>query len=321
MATVDELCRDVVGSLGLSESYLICAKWVDNRYKEMVSKVRFRRLRRIGEVQVPAVYDTGTIAVTRDDTAVTGTGTSWLTPIPTIADAPKYWWLKSRAWYKLSSLTDDTNLVLATNFSEDTVTAGSYTLVKRYHSLDSSARWLGDFVLTRLRLPLGNGGMLVPLEQLDREAPGRVLTAQYPRTGAVIGVDSNSYIMVEFYPYCAKSEIIHYVYWDLPTELTISSNIPTQIDAHMLKEGILIDAYRYLKAKARQSAQADIANSWRNDEFAQRTVWKNYIADAIRSDKSTDDTSFILSMYGNRTSGGDIVSARDHILSNWSYPT
>lgn len=316
MATVDELARDLVGSLSLSEGYLIAVRWIDNRYKQLVSRVRFKHLRKIGEVQVPATYDTGTVAVTRDATAVVGTSSLWATT-PTVATHTD-WWIKiSSAWYRVASVASDTALTLATAFSEDTVTANSYSLVKRTHSLTANARWLGDFVLTRLRL---NMGPPIPLEELDREAPGRVLTDHYPRRVAQIGVDSNNYLRVEFYPYSSKSEIVHYVYWDLPTELTITSTIPAQIDPYILKEGALIDAYRFLKAKARMNGEMDIANSWRNDEFAQETRWENRIQEAVQTDQGADDKSFILSMFGERYKFGDIVTARDHILSNWSYP-
>jgi hypothetical protein len=167
MATVDELARDIVGSLALSEAYLIAVRWIDNRYKQLCSRVRFKHKRKIGEVQIPATYDTGTVTTTRDSTAVTGASTVWDTTPGNGAQTD--WWIKpSSAWYKVSSVTNDTALVLATAFSEDAVAAGSYSLVKRYHSLNATARWLGDFVLTRLRLPLGNSGAPVPLEQLDR---------------------------------------------------------------------------------------------------------------------------------------------------------
>jgi len=316
MATVDELARDIIGSLALDEGYLLAVRWIDNRYKQLVSRVRFKHLRKIGEIQIPATYDTGTITTTRDSTAVVGVGSAWNTTPGN--GTQEYWSLKpSSAWYKIASITDDTNLVLATNFSEDAVAAGSYKLTKRYHPLDTTARWLGDFVLTRLRLLLGPP---IPLEQLDREAPGRILTSQYPTTVAQIGVDSNGYVMVEFYPYSANSEIIHYVYWDLPTELAISSTIPPQIDPYILKEGALIDAYRYMKSKARMKGDHEGANSWRNDEFAQATVYERRIKEAVRTDQGSDDRTFILSMYGGHRRTGDIVTARDHVLSNWSYP-
>ena len=315
MATVDELARDIVGSLALDEGYLLAARWIDNRYKQLVSRVRFKHLRKIGEVQLSATYDTGTVTTTRDSTAVVGVSSLWNTTPGNGAQTD--WYFKpSSAWYNIASITDDTNLVLSTAFSEDAVAAGAYKVLRRYYSLDTTARWLGDFVLSRLRLPLP----LIPLEQLDREAPGRILTDQYPHCVAQIGVETDNYLKVEFYPYSATSEIIHYVYWDLPTELTIGSTIPTQVDPYVLKEGALIDAYRYLKSKARQKGDHEGANSWRNDEFAQSTKWERNIQEAVRTDQGADDKSFILSMYGGRRGFGDIVTAHDHVLSNWSYP-
>jgi hypothetical protein len=320
MATVDELARDIVGSLSIDEGYLIAVRWIDNRYKQLVSRVRFKHLRKVGEVQIPATYDTGTVAVTRDATAVTGTSTVWTT-FPGSGTRTNDWIKIASAWHKIASVGSATALTLSTAFSEDTVTANSYSLVRRYHSLNATARWLGDFVLTRLRLPLGNGGAPVPLEQLDRQAPGRILTDQYPRTVSEVGVDSNGYRQVEFYPYSSESEIVHYVYWDLPTALTIGSTLPLQIDPYVLKEGALIDAYRFLKSKARQAGDNDAANSWGNDEQRQATRWEKNIQEAQRTDQGADDKTFILSMFpGGPSRQRDIVTAHDHVLTNWSYP-
>jgi hypothetical protein len=318
MATVDELARDIVGSLAFDEGYLLAATWINNRYKQLVSRVRFKHLRKIGEIQIPAIYNTGTVDTTRDSTAVTGTDTVWTTA-PTTTPG-QYWYFKgASAWYNIASVASATALTLTTAFSETALDDDGYTIAKRYHPLATTARWLGDFVLSRLRLPLGPP---IPLEQLDREAPGRILTSQYPTTVTQIGVDTNGYVMVEFYPYSASSEIVHYVYWDLPTDLTISSTIPPQIDPYVLKEGALIDAYRYAKSKARQKGDHEGANSWRNDEFAQQTVYERRIREAVRTDQGADDKSFILSMYGpgGRTSR-DIVTAHDHVYTNWSYPS
>jgi hypothetical protein len=316
MATVDELARDIVGSLAIDEGHLIAIRWIDNRYKEMVSRVRFKHLRNIGSVVVPATYDTGTVAVTRDSTAVTGTSTVWSTT-PGVATHTD-WWIKiSSAWYRVASVASATSLTLATAFSEDTVTANSYSLVKRTHSLGSTVRWLGDFVLTRLRI---NMGPPVSIEELDREAPGRLLTDQFPTKVAQVGVDASFYLQMEFYPYSNKSEIVHYVYWAMPTALTVGSTLPRQIDPYTLKEGALIDAYRYLKSKARQAGDHEGANSWRNDEFAQATKWEKNIQQAAQTDQGSDDKSFILSHYGGDRGFRSIKTAHDHVYSNWSRP-
>ena len=50
-----------------------------------------------------------------------------------------------------------------------------------------------------------------------------------------VKINARNYIEVEIYPPSDESEITHYVYWDLPSALTISSTIPAQIDAYVLK--------------------------------------------------------------------------------------
>ncbi len=317
MATVDELARDIVGSLAIDEGYLIAVRWIDNRYKQLVSRVRFKHLRNIASVSIPATYDTGTVAVTLGSTAVVGTDSLWATT-PTVATHVDWWIRISNAWYRVAAVVSDTSLTLATAFAETTVTANSYSLVKRTHSLGSTARWLGDFVLTRLR---HNMGPPIALEELDRIDPGRLLTHHYPTKVTQIGVDSSFYLQVEFYPYSAGAEIVHYAYWALPTALTLASTIPTQIDPYVLKEGALIDAYRYLKSKARQAGQFDAANSWGNDEQRQQTRWERNIQEAVRTDQGADDKSFILSMYGGGRGVGPMRTAHDYVYTNWSYPS
>lgn len=317
MATVEEVARGLLASVSTDVGYLTALKWIDNRYKEVVSKVRFRHLRKVGEVVLPAKYDDGTVDVDRDSDSVTGTDTLWETNIGS-GDQEYYAFRASSAWYNIESVDGETTITLSSTFSEDDVDDGSYSIVKRWHALDSSARWLGDFIFTRLRLNLGKP---VSLDQLNREAPGRVLSGSYPVRVAQIGVDSNGYLMVEFYPYCKDSEIIHYVYWDLPSDLAATTTIPAQIDANVLREGALIDLYRYLKSKAYDEGKVDVGNSWRNDEMAQRTFWRNYLKDAARADQGADDASFILTHFGyGQPRSKDITNARDIVLDRWSWP-
>lgn len=315
MATAEEVVRDLVGSVASDVGHMVALRWLDHRYRQLISRAKFRQLRKVGEVQIPATYDTGTVAVTRDATAVTGSSTEWATTPGAGAQTDYYIKIVS-AWYKVSTVGGDTSITLATNFSEDTVTAASYSLVKRTHSLDSSARWLGDFMHTRLRTKLKT----MHLDELNREAPGRILTDSYPLAVADHGVDSSNVRQVEFYPYSNESEIVHYIYWDIPDALTMTTTIPKQIDGYILKEGALIDMYRYLKAKAYKDGKVDEGNSWRNDEHVQETKWERRIQEAIMADRGIDDISLILEWTGGSIRAGDIRNAHDYVLQNWSYP-
>jgi hypothetical protein len=148
--------------------------------------------------------------------------------------------------------------------------------------------------------------------------PGRTLVGNIPTHVAQVGTDSSNNLIYEIYPPPEESEIIHYIYWNLPSTLTANSTIPAVIDPYTLKEGVLIDLYRYEKAAARRNLQIEAANSWSNDEARQRTIWKKVIKDAIRTSRGSDDITFILTMF--RTSQGrrrDQRTAHDYVFDNY----
>lgn len=314
MATVEEVVRDLLGALATDAGALLAAKWVDNKYQELVSKVKFRHLREMGELVVPAVIDDGTVTVVRGSTDVAGVSTSWLTDIGT--GAQEYWYIRlSTAWHKISSITDDANLVLATAFAEDDVSAGAYVAVKRHLTVDTNARWLGDFIHTRLRNRLDGP---ISYADINRRYPGRSVTGVYPLVVSLVGTDSSNYLMIEVYPPPSESEIIHYVFWNLPSALAFGSTIPTQIDPWVLHTGAMIDLYRYEMAKALRMGQVEQAAVWRNEMRAQMTTWKGVIQDAKRADRGTDDTSFILERLGESYYTGGQRTARDIVLDRWT---
>lgn len=314
MATAEEIARDILASAASDVGFLTVIKWLDNRYQQLVSRVRFRHLRKIGEVILPARHNDGTITISRGSTACAGSSTNFTN---VGSGTQEYYYLRaSSAWYKIASITDDDNLVLSSAFAEDSVSAGSYNIVKKLHPLDSTARWIGDFLHTRLRTLLEP----ISIEAMDRSAPGRVLVGSYPVQVAQIGIDSNNYLMVEFYPYPNESEIVHYVYWDIPSTLSITTTIPPQIDPYILKEGVLIDLYRYLASRAAKAGNVEAAAYYRNDYRAQETRWEDRIQEAANTDQGMDDKAFILTALGGRIRTGDIRTAHDIVLDRWQWP-
>ena len=312
MTTVDEVVRDALASIDTEANAIAAAKWLDNRYKEMVSRVKFRHLRQVGELSLPAVIDTGTVSVDRGLTAVTGVTTTFQTDMG--AGVQEYYYFRTNnAWYKIASVTNELGLVLASAFAEDDVAAGTYTIVKRHHPLASDARWVGDFYHTRLRQKLRSIG----LDEMDMLYPGRSLVGNIPHYVAQVGVNTSGYLKYEIYPPPLESELIHYVYWTLPPSLTISSTIPSVIDPYTLKEGLLIDLYRYEKSVAIRKGNVNQAGIWRNDEKAQNTIWEKVIKDAIRTSRGSDDITFILEMFGS-SHRSDQRTARDYVLDNWN---
>lgn len=314
MATVDEVVRDALAAINTDAGAVAGAKWLDNRYKELVSRVKFRHLRQVGELSLPAKITTGTVSATRGSTSVTGVATTFETEVGS-GTQDDYFFQTNSAWYRIDSITDETNLVLDSAFAEDDVSTGSYKIVKRYHSLASNARWMGDFYHTRLRQLLGS----VSLAELDIIAPGRALAGNIPYRVAQVGVDSDGVPQVEIYPPPNESELINYIYWSLPTALLLASTIPPVIDAHVLKEGVLIDLYRYEKASELRKGNVEAAGVWRNEEKTQITYWNRFIKDAIRTSRGADDISLILEMWhGAPSRRFDQRTAHEYVYDNWS---
>jgi len=315
MTTVDEVARDALAAIDTEVNAVAAAKWIDNRYKEMVSRVKFRHLRQVGELSLPAVIDSGTVSVSRGSKNVTGVSTTFQTDMS--SGSQEYFYFRaSNAWYKIDSVGGELALTLDSNFAEDDVSGGSYKIVKRYHPLPSDARWVGDFYHTRLRQILSS----LNLTELEITASGRPLVGSTPQLVAQVGVDSNNALMYEIYPPPEKSEIIHYLYWTLPSSLTISSTIPAVIDPYTLKEGVLIDLYRYEKSRAVRRGNINQAGLWRNEEKAQVRVWEKVIKDAIRTSRGSDDITFILEMFhGTPSRRYDQRTAHDYVYDNWNW--
>jgi hypothetical protein len=320
MSTIEEIVKDIQ-SLGFRDfSPVACAKWCDNRYKEMVSRVRFKHLRKLGELVIPGVITIGTASATRGSTAVSGSlssggipTTSWATD-PGVGDKEHYFIRLRSGWYNVASVASDAALTLNSAFSEDTVSDVAYHFVKRTHALASDARWFGEFVLSRLSKRL----TWMTEDEFEISHPGRPLASGIPRDICSCGVDSNGYSQVEIYPPPVDSEMIHYTYWSLPASLSLSTTIPQVIDSYVLREGALIDAYTSAKIAELNRGNVDAAAVYSNSAAKQKTIWEQKIKDAIRTQRGVDDVTFILTHFGGVRGGSDIRTARDHIYSNWS---
>ena len=326
MATVDEVVKSLLGSVNSESDMLLAIQWLNDRYKELVSRVRFNHLRRVGEFRTGAVVDDGTITATRGSTAITGVASTWATdPAVFATTAQPYWAFKAGvAWYEVDVVTNDTSLTLSTEYSETTEAAGSsYKLVKRYHPLATNARWLGNFIHPRLGIPLGEP---IHPQELDSIDARRTLVGSLPSYVSSVGTtktgntDGVGRLMVELYPYSTEAELIKYVYWDIPSSFGLGDTIPPQIDSYILKEGAYIDYCRLMMAKREKEGKLEATAFWRNEMHAARTVWEGKINQAVRADRAVDDISFILERDSGSYRPGDISTARGHWLAGYTRP-
>lgn len=315
--TVDEVARRVVGATNGLADNLVAADWIADRYRELASRGFFKHLRKVAELTLPASIDTGTITTTRGSTTVTGNSAAqavWNTKV-----VGRY--LRSgNVWYEIDSYENDT-IFLKSEWAESAVSAGSYDIVQRFHELPDEARWVGTFVHKRLGRPLDE----ISLEELDDRVPWRVLVADSGPTVVVEASESvNGNKRIEVYPYVkSNDEIIGYVYWSIPQRLKSDDNIPRQIDSWILREGALIDAYRFLMAQAlsQDSPQVEVAATWGNMAARQETKWKKDIQFAYRNDSAISDKDLVLSRFGRgRNSNRDISTGYDYVYTRGARP-
>ena len=312
--TAEEVARSVLGAINTSANLLLAARWVSERYQKLCSRTRFRHLRTVKELLIPADIADGTAAFIRGSRVVAGDAT-----------ARSVWDVRvvgrhiraATTWYLVEEATAG-ELRLTVGFGE-TDTASAYRVVPRHLTLDPQAKWLGDFVLMRRRRPLRN----LTLSELDVLAPERqrITTPDvWAEVGYGLTADGERARTVEMYPYCDDTELVHYVCWEQPEDLQYRDRIPAVIDAYVLKEGALIDAMRYEAAVAARAGQIDAAAYWRNEYRAQATSWERDILEAIRGDKGVDDVTFIMQRAGVPATEMDIVTARDELFVRGARP-
>lgn len=317
MPTTEEVARDVCAAVGTDAGHVLAAKWVSERYVELVSKVRFRHLRRLGEVVVPATITAGTVTLTQGSKTITPDGTAlaaW-NAVANNALVGRSFRAQDNEWFIIAEF-DGATVTLRTPRVEASVVGSGYSIAARAVELAPTARWIAqDMVHMRMRNVLPN----TSLDLLNLREPTRQRQSSPPRTWAEVGRAPSGAKLVEFYPYPNQDELIHYVYWEIPKALGFDDPLPQEIDGYVLREGGLIDAMRYEAAQSARKGVLDAAAYWRNEFRAQETKWREYIRDAARTDKGVDDVSFILSGFGSGWSVGDrdIISAHDLVWSRW----
>lgn len=328
MATVEDVATLALSAVDVSAERPIgtpvVALWVMQRYRELTSRTRFRHLRRVGVLDLPAAVNAGTVTATLGSASVTADAdaqTAITAAGGSAAIKQRYIRLSSNAvWYEIINYVAPT-ITLATPFTQDDITDSGYVIVPRFHVLDATARWLGTFVFPRRRRVLGMRSYM----DYDRSAPERMLTSDGPWFVAEamnsLATATLGRKRVELYPYSLTEETVYYVFWAIPTALGLTDSLPQEIDPYVLREGVLIDIFRYRASQAANAGRIEEAGYWRNESRAQSTSWEDQIREAAKADRGMDDVSFILHTSGlGSTWGRDIVNARDFVWAQGNRP-
>lgn len=125
--------------------------------------------------------------------------------------------------------------------------------------------------------------------------------------------------LIEVYPVSGIAETYHYSYWAIPAQLALTDSLPPEIDAYVLREGVLVDVYRYKCEQMLAAGKIQESEIYTNKQSRQATVWEACIQQAIVADQAFhNEVSVQLDSYSRGGSGGDIETAREWIGSEWT---
>jgi hypothetical protein len=150
-----------------------------------------------------APYTTGTISVTQSSTSVTGSGTTW-----TGITLDRHKILLDGVAYPISSITNNTALVLTTAYAGSTLSADTYSIIKDEYTLTGATlvrQVIGMWDAANKRriegMPFGRIG---DLEMLQR-------STNSPRQYAIFGRGTSNAPIVQLQPY--PDSIMRIEYW------------------------------------------------------------------------------------------------------------
>lgn len=293
MPTVEDVARRALAAVGSEISYRLVSDWVNERYHELATRVKYmRHLRRNGMVFVPAPVTTGLVTVTQGSPVVTGDN-----------DAVAAWSNDMRGrhirvsivWYQISEVSGNT-LLLSSRYAEPSGTGISYSILQRFTCLSPEARHFGSFTHPRRRGPI----RLVPQQWLEETFANRQNSGPSPQyvceVEAALNEEGQLCKRVELYPYSSLNEVYNYLYWIEPRQLEPDDQLPQGVEESVLKDGVLMDIMRYEMARNLRVGQNEAAAIWRNDYRAQRSVWQDRIQEALRSDRGPDDAMSMMEL-------------------------
>lgn len=316
MPTLESIAAQTVASVGGELSYPLVAEWVRARYQQLATRAKLKHLRQLGQVNIPAAITVTDAIAVQGSTTILSLSASLQ---PSLLGANTNGWFArvSTVWYEVvsytySSITGTTVIKLKQPYAETSVSGGSCVLVSRYTKLDPNAAWVGrSWVHARHRRPLS----ITTMDKLNSMASYRPLIGSGGPQWVAEGPELDGVKTVEVYPYSTTSEALFYVYWKDVPSLTLTEELSSRVKPYILKEGALIDCYRYKMTQAADKMQIEAAAFYRNEMRTQETKWERYLMEAIQADQGEDDGQFILTTLGRGGAYSEIRNARDQVWS------
>jgi hypothetical protein len=314
---VEQVVRSALAAVETDAHVDIGILWCNERIQEAAAYGKFRFLRLTRSVLWPATVSQGTVSATRGETKVIPDVVAAAAWSPSFARKRVIQMGNSAIWYPIDQVTSD-HLTLQSPFSEPSVTVTSYKIVQQVMALPDYRR-VDIVTLPRLRrAPLE----IITRERLESLAPTRLFNAGGMRYVAPAGESEEGQLQIETYPYSSNPETILVTGYRIPKQLTNEDYLPGAIDQGILKDGILVDIYRYEHAKALRAGQGQVAMLWQQQLVAQEARWREARKLLALQDREIDDSSIQVRIGGGYPAmvNSEIITAYDEIYSRGRRP-
>lgn len=329
MGTVQDTALQIIAATASDAGLQLAVNWLNQRYAELVSRARMRQNRRWGTLYAPSPITAPTVTATTGSTSITFSAAP-TDPVSGSNVSVQGWHFRSNInWYFVTAHTSgQTSATIESDFSETGGSGLSCTLVKRFLPItDASARWVSAVVHMRRRKRL----RYKTSTMMNEQYPSRTLVGAFPwcwteapryvdslDISTVLGSTGQKFI--EVYPPSNQQETYGYIYWNVPQSFAVTDTLPPEIDEWVLREGVLVDVYRYKSEQWAMKGNDTMATFYANKESRQRTVWEAAIQQAQITDALYHPQVPVeIDMFSDSGEySGDIINAHDWIVSEWT---
>lgn len=328
--TVQDTALQILAATASDAGVQLAVNWLNQRYAELISRTRMRQNRRYGSLYMPQPITLPTVSATAGTTSITFS-VAPKDPVSGNNVSVQGWQIRTNVtWYWITAhVSGQTTATIETPYSDATGTGLNCTMVKRYLPItDPSARWVSAIVHPRRRKRL----RFKPGDQFNEQYPSRPLVGAFPwcwtEAPRFIGaldispiLGSSGQKFVEIYPYSNIAETFGYIYWNVPTSFAVTDSLPPEIDEYVLREGVLIDVYRYKQEQALKDAtKVQLGEVYANLVSRQMAVWEKVIQQAMVTDALYhNEVPVEVDMFSDSGEySGDITTAHDWIMSGWT---
>lgn len=333
--TIEQIARKARTELDSDINLQVVGQFVSDRISQLYAQTKYKTLRKLGELFLPAalggqtnaqgvVNPGGTVTVTVGSNIVTGDSTAsalWSSKL----EGQFFRVFQFKTWYRIAKVDPPTlrleNIYVSENnasFPAGSPIAGtSYYIAPRYVAAAPDARFFGIFVLDYLYQQL----QWISPDQMQSRYPSRFLVGPYPWCCSEFQSNltaTGQPKMIEFYPAPRIDTIVHYTYWSMPPVIGFRDAIPVTLDEYIPKELAMIPIMRYEMAKAARKGQVEQAGFWRNEYRAQETKANELYDIAIRNDSGTEDQTFMLSNANWRRRPSDFDPIQTAMADVWA---